>query len=293
MRLRVFSSSIVVTLLSAFVSAQELLPTSTTGKVIEHTYFTLSYSEEHLQAEWVYYVLTPEFVKGNVARTDDFRPDPMISESAQLIDYKGSGYDRGHLCPAADMKHNHTAMSETFYLSNMSPQHPSFNRGIWKKLEAVVRNWSVELGEIYVVTGGVLTSNMGSIGTNKVRVPNYYYKVVYDPSEPKMIGFVLPNEKGTQPLESYVVNVDSVEVLTGINFFHKLKDSIQNVLESHSDVSLWSFTQYRSTTTIKEANETQEAQDTQCQATTQAGTRCKRKAQEGSKYCWQHQGKNQ
>ncbi len=113
------------------LSAQDLLPTSTTGQIVEHTYFTLSYSEDHEQAEWVYYELTPMLINGTQARTDNFRPDPKVSTvSAQLSDYKGSGYDRGHLCPAGDMKLNKTAMSETFYLSNMSPQEASFNRGI-------------------------------------------------------------------------------------------------------------------------------------------------------------------
>lgn len=309
--------------ISLISNAQELLPTSSTGEIIEHTYFTLSYSKEHLQAEWVYYILTPELVKGSATRTNDFRPDPTVSVSANLTDYRGSGYDRGHLCPAADMKLNHTSMSETFYLSNMSPQHPSFNRGIWSNLEAVVRSWALELGEVYVVTGAVLSSSNGNIGNSEVTVPNYYYKVIYDPLEPKMIGFILPNEKGTLPLEDYVVSVDSVQMLTGINFFYALEDSLQNILEKQSNPSLWSFSQYRSnpaninTTSVQcsgiakstgvrckskttnkngycNAHQSQapvfqeSAQNGRCIATTAKGTRCKRIAQEDSKYCWQH-----
>lgn len=190
---------VLIFFISIASSAQEFLPTSTPGQIVKHTYYTLSYCEKDEQAEWVYYELTSEMVNGRQPRKDEFRPDPMVSTgSAQLSDYRGSGYDRGHLCPAADMKLNATSMSETFYLSNMSPQDPSFNRGIWESLEATVRSWAITEGMIYVVTAGVLTSNKGKIGASGVTVPQYYYKVIYAPKgQGKMIALVLPNEKGT------------------------------------------------------------------------------------------------
>ena len=312
--------------------AQDLLPTSTTGQIIKHTFYTLSYSEPNEQAECVYYELTPAFVNGSQPRKDEFRPDPMVSTgSAQLSDYRGSGYDRGHLCPAADMKLNATSMSETFFLSNMSPQDPSFNRGIWESLEATVRSWAITEGMIYVVTAGVLTSNKGKIGASGVTIPQYYYKVIYAPKcQGKMIALVLPNEKGTKQLPEYVVSVDYVESLTGIDFFPTLNDSIENALESHSDASLWTFSQYTSSSSSKKSPAVQckgiakstgnrcknmttnengycnvhqsqvngtinstistspSSGDGRCQAITHAGTRCKRKAEEGSIYCWQH-----
>src|SRR5690606_30581000 len=135
---------------------------------------------EHEQAEWVYYLLAPSMIQGAFDRTDDFRPDPAVSTgSAELHDYVGSGFDRGHLAPAADMKVSHTAMSESFYLSNMSPQAPSFNRGGWKKLESLIRNWVLAEGQMFVVTGSIFRDNLGVIGRNQVTVPSYYYKVVY------------------------------------------------------------------------------------------------------------------
>ena len=150
-------------------SAQELLPTSSTGQIVKHAYYTLSYCEKDEQPEWVYYELTSEMVRGRQPRSDDYRPDFQISTiSAQLEDYRGSGYDRGHLCPAGDMKLNPTSMSESFYLSNMSPQGKKFNAGIWNTLEDWVRKWALTLERIYVVTGGVLTSNKGKIGSNGV-----------------------------------------------------------------------------------------------------------------------------
>ena len=129
----------------------DLLPTSTTYEIVKHTYYTLSFSKKDEQAEWVAYLLTRSMLTGQSERGNNFRPDPEVpSGSAQLADYSKSGYDRGHLCPAGDMTFNAQAMSETFYLSNMSPQVPAFNRGIWKSLESLVREWAAKEDSIYV-----------------------------------------------------------------------------------------------------------------------------------------------
>jgi endonuclease G len=231
--------------ISAASSAQELLPTSTTGQIFRHTYYTLSYSEADEQAEWVYYQLTPELIKGKQPRTDDYRPDSTITTvSAQLEDYRGSGYDRGHLCPAGDMKLNMTAMTESFYLSNCSPQDRDFNAGIWNTLEEQVRRWAFASGRLYVVTAGVLTSNKGKIGSNGVTVPKYYYKVIYDPiGQGKMIAFLLPNENSTKPLQEFVISVDSLEILTSIDFFPGLLDSLENRLECQKNINVRSFSE--------------------------------------------------
>ena len=130
------------------------------NNIIEHTYYTLSYSEDHEQAEWVQYTLKSEYLNSNISRTDNFRTDPLVrTTSSELIDYKGSGYDRGHLAPAADMKYNSTSMSESFFMSNMSPQSASFNRGIWRKIEKQFRDWSYEYGELVIVTGPILNGD--------------------------------------------------------------------------------------------------------------------------------------
>jgi endonuclease G, mitochondrial len=236
---------IITVLLTIFFasSGQELLPSSTTGQIVRHIYFTLSYSEKNEQAEWVYYELTPALLRGKQSRTDDYRPDSSVSTiSAQLDDYRGSGYDRGHLCPAGDMKLNYTSMTETFYLSNCSPQEKDFNDGIWNDLENKVRSWALTKGKLYIVTGGVLTSNKGKIGLDGVSVPKYFYKVIYDPiGQGKMIAFLIPNEKSTKLLQTYVVSVDSVESLTGIDFFPELPDTLENLLEINKDLSGWHF----------------------------------------------------
>src|SRR5664280_1062977 len=220
-----------------------LLPISTTHEVIKHTFYTLSFSKKDEQAEWVAYLLTRSMITGQAERGNNFRPDPsVLNGSAQLSDYNNSGYDRGHLCPAGDMTFSDEAMSETFYLSNMSPQTPAFNRGIWKSLETLVREWAGEYDSIFVVTGGILKESKGLIGIDGVTVPSRFYKVVYDiTGEKKMIAFILPNEKGVKPLQEYVVTVDSIQKVTGIDFFHCLPDSIQNRLENNSDVTKWDF----------------------------------------------------
>lgn len=241
MKIKPITFFLIVLLSISFAStAQELLPTSTTHQIVRHTYYTLSYSEPNEQAEWVYYELTAEMVRGNQKRTDDYRPDEKVTTiSAQIDDYKGSGYDRGHLCPAGDMKLSYKSMSESFYLSNMSPQIKEFNDGIWNDLENKVRSWALVKGELYVVTAGVLTSNMGKIGPDGVTVPKYFYKVLYYPKKEKMIAFLIPNESINKPLRYFVVTVDSIEKLTGIDFFPELPDSLENRLESKIDISEW------------------------------------------------------
>lgn len=185
--------------------------------------FDLGYNENSEQASWVVYVLTREEVeKGSIARTDNFRSDKSISTgSASLSDYRGSGYDRGHLAPAGDMKWDYEAMSQSFLLSNMSPQKPAFNRGIWKQLEERVRTWAKEKDSIYVVTGPVLSTVNSAIGVNQVGVPGYYFKVIVDLSPPNhgMIAYLLPNEGSKNELNHYAISVDSLEAFTGYDFF--------------------------------------------------------------------------
>ncbi len=209
---------------------------------VSHTGFSYSYNEAHEQANWVAYELTAEELIGEAERSDNFKEDPTVTTgSASIADYRKSGYDRGHLAPAADMRWSETAMDESFYFSNMSPQVPSFNRGIWKKLEEQVREWAEENGAVYVITGGILEEWLPKIGENGVSVPNYYYKVVLDYREPdlKAIAFLMKNEGSKEPLSSFVVPINRIEELTGINFFHKLPDAIEEQLESTSDFSKW------------------------------------------------------
>lgn len=235
-------------------------PTSTTGEIIEHLNYTLSYSEKHEQAEWVAYRLTQQSIKKpNVERSNDFRPDPRVRKgSASPRDYFGTGYDRGHLVPAGDMNFDKRAMSETFYMSNISPQIRNFNGGIWRELEENTRDWAFQNQEIFVVTGPVLTQGIREkIGDNQVSVPDMYYKVILDVKEPekKAIAFLLPNEISYKPLSAFAVSIDEVESITGIDFFHQfLEDDFEAELEAMNDISLWEIDSKRQELRIEKWN---------------------------------------
>ena len=240
--------------------ANNYLPTSTTNQVIQHQYYTMSYSEEHEQPEWVAYELKQEqFQRKGVGRSDNFRPDPKVkTRSAYPSDYKRSGYDRGHLVPAGDMNFDKTAMSETFFMSNMSPQIRNFNGGIWRELEENTREWAKKYKHLYVVTGPVLTVNsIDEIGRNQVSVPRTYYKVLLDLTKPetKAIGFILDNKVSDKHLSNFAVTVDEVEALTGIDFFHELlSPEEEEALESQVDIGRWKFSEKRFRQRVKSWN---------------------------------------
>lgn len=216
-------------------------PTPARGYIIKHTYYTLSYSNSDRQSEFSYYYLTPESINGSQARTDDFRIDPMVkSNPVKSTDYQGSGYDRGHLCPAGDMKLNEVSMSETFYMSNMSPMVPAFNRGIWSTLEDWVRSTALSNNGVYVVTGPLFGGN-GVVGLGII-VPRFFYKIVFKGgSNAKILGFIIKNEGSTYPIKTYTVTVDEIESLTGIDFFPQLEDKIENQLEKDVNYGGWNL----------------------------------------------------
>ena len=220
----------------------DYLPRSKNKQIVAHSHYTLSYREEHEQAEWVAYELTRDEVKGVEARSDDFREDPKVETgSATLADYYRSGYDRGHLAPAGDMKFSETAMSESFYMSNISPQKPEFNRGIWRELEEEVRELAQENGNLYVVTGPVFFKRSRRIGDNRVSIPQAYYKILLDYKQPeiKAIAFLLPNEGSDGELYQFIVPIDKVEELTDIDFFPGLPDDEEAMLEQQVNANMW------------------------------------------------------
>lgn len=204
-------------------------PLAHTGDtILTYTGFHLAYNEQFEQAAWVAYVLTrDEIESGTIERTDNFRSDTsIVTGSATLADYRGSGFDRGHLAPAGDMKWDQLAMSQSFLMSNMSPQLPAFNRGIWRKLETEVRNWALEKDSLYVITGPLFSPSDSLIGKNGVGVPGYYFKVLVDLSPPDhdMIAFLLPNSGSSEDLIQFAITVDSLEQLTAYDFFSVAPD---------------------------------------------------------------------
>lgn len=218
------------------------LPTSTTGQVIHHEGYSLSYSEPHEQAEWVAYELKSSQLSRSNFERPYFEIDKAVKTgAASWRNYKNSGYDRGHLVPAADRAYDKRAYDETFLTSNISPQDREFNAGIWNTLEQKVRYWARKYDGVFVVTAGVLKDDLKTIGNEKVAVPELFYKIIYDPDHQKMIAFLMPNKNSNEPLYNFVVSVDSVEVLTGIDFFPALDDHIEDRLEAQSDFKEWSF----------------------------------------------------
>ncbi|MCX6251420.1 MAG: DNA/RNA non-specific endonuclease [Bacteroidetes bacterium] len=255
--------------------------------IIHHVGYTLSYNPTYHIADWVAYELTAEETVPVVKRNNHFVPDPLLhSGSASNNDYKGSGYDRGHLAPSADMCYSYQTMVESFYLSNITPQTPSFNRGIWKKLEEQVRQWAVDDKAVLVVTGTILTKGLLTIGYDRITVPAYFYKVILDYTEPdiKGIGFIMPNQGSQEPLQHYAVTIDSVEKITGTDFFYQLPENQQRVIESTFDISKWSWTASK-TRSAKEGN----SQSVQCKGITKAGARCKNMTLNPNGYCHLHQ----
>ena len=218
-------------------------PISTTGQIIVHQNYTLSYNEKYEQAEWVFYKLKIQTANQSFKRPY-FILDPKVkTKSADYKNYKNSGYDKGHLCPAADMKFSKDAFDDTFYTSNISPQKSEFNGGIWNRLENKTRYWAEKNNGLYVVTGGVLKAGLKTIGKEKVAVPDQFYKILLQENNGKykMIAFLMPNQMSDRPLYEYVVSVDEIEKITGIDFFPVLPDAIENELEKSSDYKAWSF----------------------------------------------------
>jgi endonuclease G len=278
----------------------EIPKTQSHGAVISHVAYTLEYNETHEQASWVAYVLTKEKTVRVAERTNKFLSDPMVKTgSADNGDYSKSGYDRGHLAPAADMGWSAKAMAESFYFSNMSPQVPAFNRGIWKRTEELVRTWAIAYDSLYIVTGPVLNGKLPSIGANQVSIPNYYYKVILDYHQPevKAIGIIMPNADSSEPIQHFAVSVDSVEHLTGIDFFPLLNDVEESKLEKQTCIPCWQWDAHSiksgntgSVTPHKDSGKSgvQTGESMQCTGTTKSGNRCKRMTNDADHRCYQH-----
>ena len=215
-----------------------------TDRILHREGFSLGYSHKYRQALWVGYVLKKEHLTGKrFRRPAAFRSDPAITENpVQPGEYTGTKFDRGHLAPAGDMSYSHPAILNSFFMSNISPQTPGCNRGIWKRLETQIRKWAVTEECLCVITGPLFPEEdqAEEEGGISLPVPYAFYKVVLDMTPPmKMIAFIVPNRAGRERLQRFVVTVDDVEKLTGCDFFSELDDELEEKLERHSDFSLW------------------------------------------------------
>ena len=196
-----------------------------------HDNYAIHYRFDTKTAEYVVEHLDNSDITGPAKRKNNFGPDPLVDDSkeAQLEDYKGHPYDRGHLSPAANNRTDQDQMNASFYLTNMIPQDPGNNRGIWRILEIAVRNAAADGGDIYVASGTVYDEGYKIIG-NSVGVPTRIWKVVFDTKTNESIGFLFPNEKlSTKDLPEYATTVDEIETVTGINFFPNMGESGEGV----------------------------------------------------------------
>lgn len=208
--------------------------------------YALAHNPERRTPDWVAEHLTRDKVNTALPRSDDFRPDPDLApgKRAELVDYRNSGFDRGHMAPAANMRWDKDAMSQSFFLSNMSPQiGPGMNRGVWANLEERVREWAAKRGELYIFTGPIyapIGAPPKTIGTNRVAVPSHLYKIVFDPVRVEAIAFLMPNQSlQTKDLPKFIATVRDVEILTGLNFLSRLNEHVQELVETVKPIDLW------------------------------------------------------
>jgi len=221
-----------------------VLPSSTTGAIVNHDNYSLSYNEPYEQAEWVTYTLKKQHLTNDDRKRPYFIEDPKVkTKSADWRNYKGSGFDRGHLCPAGDRRFSEYAYNETFYTSNISPQEREFNAGVWNQLEMKIRQWVKKNGTHYVITGGVLEKELQEIGEEDVDVPRYYYKIVAKGSAKKLkaVAFLMANQPSTKSIRQFTVSIDEIEERTGLDFFPELSDDVEERLEGNVDTKGWEF----------------------------------------------------
>lgn len=228
---------------------------STDCQILNRTGYVACYDTKTKVADWTSYHLTDQYLQVNVKRTNDFRPDPDVpaGRRSELRDYSGSGYDRGHLVPAADMRRSVRTMSESFILTNMAPQTPRLNRGIWNNLEGKVRALTLKKRNAYIMTGplyldanGNKTSTVSTLGEDQVAIPTHFYKIIIDgdpstPEELETVAFIIPNVVNPpDDLSKYVTSIAEVERLSGLNFLNKLDAATQNRLEAKKNGDVFS-----------------------------------------------------
>ena len=208
------------------------------------TNYAIHYRYDTKTAEYVVEHVTKESVTGPAKREDDFRPDQAIPKQYRslLSDYSGFPYDRGHLAPAGNNTQSEDIMSESFLLSNMIPQVPNNNRGIWKQLETYIRNWVLEGKDIYVVSGTHYRADRAlTIGEGKVGVPSFVWKVIVDRKNVKAIAFYMPNTAlPVKDLPKYALSVRELESIVGLNFHPNIPAELEYIETAKPNLEEWS-----------------------------------------------------
>lgn len=261
---------------------------------VKHTFYEIGFNTRYHLPAWTFYSLSKEHLSlANLERKGSFVNDPELNiPEAKSADYSASGYDKGHMVPCEDMSFSEQSMKKTFYYSNCAPQTTELNRGEWKVLEELVRNWGKEYGEVIVISGPVFENNLKTIGEDRIPIPNLFYKIILRHEEQtyKAISFLLPNITTTlNKLSHYVCSIDSVEKLTQLDFFNELPDNLEEQFESVSNIKAWDFEKHHHA--IKTQNDSlvkTNAVAVQCSAKTKKGKRCKNKTTAANGLCGQH-----
>ncbi|MCI6168728.1 MAG: DNA/RNA non-specific endonuclease [Muribaculaceae bacterium] len=217
------------------------LPDHTPSQVLRYDGFTIYFNKKWHVPNCAVYELTRHEAQGSLPRTGSFVTDSAVAGCARPWDYTLSGYERGHIVPAGDMRWSRRAMAASFVMTNVCPQAKALNQGGWSKLEDKVRSWAVRDSALIVVAGPVLTPGMATIGPRHVAVPKHFFKVVLAPYARPMraIGFIYPNARASRPLSHYAVSVDRVESVTGYDFFSALPHDVEREVESRAGLDQW------------------------------------------------------
>jgi len=224
---------------------QPYTPQSISSVPISHIGYTLSYNLTTHCPNWVAWELTAEEANGRYPRSNDYKEDPSIENAKDRVNekaYSSVSYDRGHMCPAGDMKWSAEAMSASFYMTNMCPQDNSLNNGAWKRLEEACRRWAGYEGKVYICCGPIFKGKEEVIDNNpQITIPSAFFKVVLSTKEghEKAIGFYFENNDKRQTVGNAVRTVDEIEEITGFDFFPQLDDEIENKVESYAKLSKW------------------------------------------------------
>lgn len=217
-------------------------PEGLASQVKEYTGFTLSFNKDNRTPNYVAWELLGTEVSTEVSRTDNFWQDPDIEGCTKHSDYTRSGYDRGHMCPAADQKWSIEAMNDCFVMANMCPQLHDLNAGAWEKLEEKERLWAKRDSAVMIIAGPIYTEDDDKyIESSKVRVPGAFFKILIAPylNEPRGIAFVYPHMNCPGNMQDYATTIDEVEKITGFDFFPTLPDEIEDMVESSYSFKEW------------------------------------------------------
>ncbi len=218
------------------------IPSALASQIKDYTGFTLSFNKENKTPNYVAWELLGTEVSTEVSRTDNFWQDKGIEGCPAHKDYTGSGYDRGHMCPAADQKWSVDAMNDCFVMANMCPQLHDLNAGAWETLESKERLWAKRDSAVMIIAGPIYTEDDNKyFGSANVRVPGAFFKVLIAPylDKPRGIAFVYPHMKCPGNMQDYATTIDEVERITGFDFFSALPDEIETKIEGEYSFTEW------------------------------------------------------